>query len=567
MFSTPSAFGTTTMHSGNARVTAFVCGESAPHMQDASVTKGISEPAAAPPAGPAALTHRPLHHRQFVIGPARIAPDGGWRTKPLPGSLVLSHSAALRVARVRDATGVMWHLLGRAVAAVPGAPSPEAELAARQSEPIEQIYTRWAGRWALVGDAEIHTDASGAMGCVYRPAEDGTLWVSSSPALINDLPGIPPAAVVGPALLVGSRGMDWYPPPASRFEGVHRLLPSQILRMSSGGPSIRPRPLLDDAFAGMDHDRLLDAIESILRTTLASYAAADEACWLPLTGGIDSRLVLAAAAAVGARFTTYTFAGSAAAHADLTLPPLLAAAVERPHVMIAPGHLRDARRTLYDLHTACHSVEVDRELFARSQWDSIPEDALSLRGGIFEIGRGFYADRLPERLPDEPADAEALIARRFQFDRFHRGSSAHRDGIRRWLAWIRETPQAGVDWRDRLYLEQTVAGWLSSTAQALDLVGCELAYPASSQVLLSALLAVDPRSRRRGDHHVELIGRLSPALLDYPINPPDPFLSRSAALLRREWHDLRTYPGRLHYVRHRAAWLAGQARARRRRRS
>ena len=532
-------------------------------MQHPGATDGSSEPAVEPPAEAVALTHRPLHHRQFVVGPARVAPDGGWHAEPVEGSFVLSASPALRIARVRDGAGVAWHLLGRAVAAAPGAAPPEDELRARTGEPIERVYSRWAGRWALVGDGEIHTDASGAMGCYYRSAVDGGLWVSNSPALVNDLPGVPPAAPVGPPLLARGHGMDWYPPPATRFDGIHRLLPSQVLRMSSDGSRVRPRKLLDDAFTGMEHDRLIDAVESILRTTLTSYAATGRECWLPLTGGIDSRLVLAAAAAVGAPFTAYTFAGPGTPRADIELPPLLAAAVERPHVLLPPSLLRPHRRALYDLHTAHHSVEVDRELFARSQPDSIPQGALSLRGGIFEVGRGFYAARMPEHLPDDAVEAGDLIARRFQFDRFHRGSKAHRDGIRRWLAWMREEPQPGLDWRDRMYLEQTIAGWLSATAQALDLVACELAYPANSQLLLSAVLAIDPERRRRGEHHVELIGRLAPALLDYPINPPEPFGARSAALLRRELHDLLTYPGRLHYVRSRAAWLSDQVRARR----
>ena len=531
-------------------------------MHDRSVTGDTGGPAVAPPTAGVTLTHRPLHHRQFVLGPAPVVPDAGWRSTSLPGGLVLSSSPAVRVTRVRDGRGALWHLIGRAVSAAPGAPAPDEALAAHTSEPIERVYSRWAGRWALIGEGELHIDAAGAMACYHRFTADGALWASNSPALINDLPGISPAPRTSPPLLARSRGMDWYPPPATRFEGIDRLLPSQVLRLSPGASLVRPRGLLDDAFEGMEHERLLDAIESILRATLAAYAAEDGDCWLPLTAGIDSRLVLAAAAAVGVPFTAYTFAAPGASRADLALPPLLAARVERPHRLIPPGVLRRDRRTLYDLHTAGHSVEVDRELFARSQWDPIPAAALSLRGGIFEVGRSFYARRLPERLPRAPDAAEELIAQRFQFDRFHRGSSAHTDGIRRWLAWARETPEPSLDWRDRLYLEQTIGGWLAATAQALDLVGCELAYPANSQVLLSALLALDAGRRRSGDHHIELIGRLAPGLLDYPVNPPDPFLERSSALVRSEWHDLRSYPGRLPYVRPRARGLADQARSR-----
>src|SRR5689334_13024915 len=159
-------------------------------MQDPRVTDAMTDPNTAPSAAPSSLTHRPLHHRQFVVGPEPVAPDAGWRATPVAGRLVLSYSPALRVVRVREARGAVWHLLGRAVAAAPGAPAPEEALAARTAEPIERVYSRWAGRWTLIGEGELHTDASGAMGCYHRSTGDGAVWASNSPALINDLPGI-----------------------------------------------------------------------------------------------------------------------------------------------------------------------------------------------------------------------------------------------------------------------------------------------------------------------------------------------------------------------------------------
>jgi hypothetical protein len=186
---------------------------------------------------------------------------------------------------------------------------------------------------------------------------------------------------------------------------------------------------------------------------------------------------------------------------------------------------------------------------------------VSLRGGIFEVARGFYRSRFPATLPADDSDAFALIASVFQFDRFHRGSAAHRDGVMQWLRWARRSTEPGLDWRDRLFLEQTVTGWLGSTAQGLDLCACELAYPANSQLLLSTLLAIDAGRRAEGRHHEDLIGRMAPELLRIPFNPPPPLAARTGALLRSELHDLRTYPGRRSYVRHRALWLGRAARS------
>ncbi len=508
------------------------------------------------------LTHAPLHHRQFVVGPEAVRPDAGWRVEPLFGSLLLSHSPGLRVETVQDANGVSWWLLGRAVAAAPGDDDPVSQLARRSGEPVERLYRRWAGRWLLIGDGAVHPDAGATLGCLYRDAPDGTTWLSSSPALLNDLPGREPAPTVGPRLLAVSRGMDWYPPPASRFAGISRLLPSQVLAVDERRVAPQPRRLLDDTFAGLGQVALMDGIEGVLRTTLAGYAAAGGELWVPLTGGFDSRLVLAAAVTTGAPFTTYTFERPGVAEADLRLPPQLAELVEREHVRIRPGRPRANRRALFDLHTAEHSIEVDRELFARGSWDGIPRSALSLRGGIFEVARAFYDHRLPDRLPDDTEAAQALISTMFQFDRFHRGSAAHRDGIRRWVEWVARTPEPGLDWRDRLYLEQTVGGWLASTAQGLDLFACELAYPANSHILLSGLLQIDRRRRRRGDHHRDLIARMAPVLLSEPFNPAPRLPAQARGLVGREWHDFWTYPGRVEHVRHRVAWLRRQVRRR-----
>ena len=513
-----------------------------------------------PPQAAEEPTHPTLHRRQFVLGPAPVRPDAGWNTRAVDPSLVLSWSPSLPVASAVDSRGGVWHLLGRAVQADADGAPPLVELERMQDGPVERLYRRWAGRWVLIGGETVHTDAGAALGCFYRTVEAGEAagaWVASSPALISDLPGSPPAAPIGPPLLAISKGMDWYPPPASRFAGVHRLLPSQVLRLAPAGPRIESRRLMADATGQADYGRILDDAERTLRTTVAAYASGASELWLPLTGGVDSRLVLATSVAVGADVTAYTFDRPGLAPGDRELPPRLAAAVGVPHVMIKSGPARPERRSLYDLHTARHSIEIDRELFTRGQWDVVPRSATSMRGGVFEVARGFYRSRFPAELPADDGEAHALIASVFQFDRFHRRSRAHRDGIARWLEWARRTPEPGLDWRDRLYLEQTIAGWLSSTAQGLDLFACELAYPANSHLLIGALLRIDVGRRAAARHHIDLIGRMTPELLQFPFNPPGPIAARARRLVRSELHDVRAYPGRIAYVRHRMRWLRG----------
>jgi hypothetical protein len=272
-------------------------------------------------------------------------------------------------------------------------------------------------------------------------------------------------------------------------------------------------------------------------------------------------LVLAAAVAAGVDGTTYTFERPGMGEGDRRLPPRLAGAVSLRHVFVRPASTSDPERCrLFDRHTAGHSIEIDRTYFAQGMWDEIPAEAILLRGGVFEVARGFYYQRFPRTLPAEDY-AYRLVADIFQFDRFHQQSQAHHDGLRAYLAWLRQTGElTNVDWRDRLYMEQTIAGWLASTAQALDLFTPELAYPANSRHFLGLVLSLPASLRKSGQHHVDMIRRLAPPLADLPFNPPAAAGTRLRQLAAGEVRDFARYPGKARYVRHRARWAARQVR-------
>jgi hypothetical protein len=504
------------------------------------------------------MTSAVLHRRQFVLGPQPVQPDSAWHAERTDEGLVLSRSPELPCRHVRDARGLEWFLLGTAVETTAGGKPPAVALAELARPFTDELVLKWAGRWILIGGGRLRLDPCGCLGCFYRVV-DGSTWVSSSPALLNDLPGVDPAPVASPPLLANGKGMDWYPPPASRFEGIARLLPSQHLELAGGHPveGRLPRPREPRP----DYAAALDAAQELLTSTVAAYAGDADAVWVPLTGGYDSRLVLAAAVAAEVPVVTYTFDKAGLSPGDRMLPPRLASLVGAEHRFLRPRFPLDPRRAeLFDVHCARHSIEIDREYFARGAWDEVPGNALLLRGGVFEVARGFYYRRFPPRLPDDPDAALRILADTFQLGRFHRGSTAHWVGLESYLSWTRQMPEPALDWRDRLYLEQTMGGWLGSTVQALDLFAPELGYPANSLELLSVLLSIDPVARREGRHHRDLIARLAPPLAREEFNPPDRLDRRARGLVRRELDDFLRYPGRVDYVRHRARWIRDRVR-------
>jgi hypothetical protein len=480
-----------------------------------------------------------LHHRQFVIGPEPLLVGEGWISEEIGPSLHLSRCPDLPAQSVTDGRGVRWHLLGIALQTAAGRRSPPEELASHESGSLLDLYGSWSGRWILLCESELHLDASGLLGCCYRSVPSGAiteLWVSSSPAVLASLPGRPRPHGTAPRLH-WAKGMEWYPPPRSRFAGVNRLLPTQILSLEPGERNHRvsPRPPLMAVAEPRDDEAVVDELQRVLVTSLSNLRERDDAVWLPLTGGLDSRLILATARHVGLRLTTFTHQWRLMPSGDRALPPRLAAELGYDHQFVPPGASSRRRRQLFDAHTAGHCVEFDRTLFSRGQWSAFAAPAVILRGGAFEVARCFYYRKFPEAATDDLAER---IAHRFHFREFHPNSSAHFDGIAEWTEWVERTPYPGLDWRDRLYLEQRLGGWVSSIEQALDLTAYERFYLANSHLYISTALGLSEDARRVGRHHVELIRRMAPELLRFPFNPPDDALGKLSFKVLNEWREL-----------------------------
>jgi hypothetical protein len=296
--------------------------------------------------------------------------------------------------------------------------------------------------------------------------------------------------------------------------------------------------LLPDTGLGGDHNAILDRLQESLLTGLRRLAHRARTVWVPLSAGYDSRLVLALALSAGIPVKTYTMRKVNVWHrsangrpftsyvfgADMTLPPLIAREVGLEHSWISKGAFDGEALALFDSHTGGHTLENDRVYFSHGQWDWVQQGDLILRGGAFEVGHCFYWKRFPDALPlgSLPAPSSIIEAFGLQDD------SVHANGIRAWLSWASKAPPVAIDWRDRMYIEQRIAGWLSAFEQALDLTLAERVYVVNSARTFALLTALPEETRLQRAHHVELIRRMAPGLLRLPFNPPDPFYRRVA---------------------------------------
>lgn len=450
----------------------------------------------------------PAHARQYVIAEEPTGP-AGYVSTALWDGLVLSYDPRLPVAQLRDRDGMTWHLLGNVVPTVGEAPDAlsVAELSSRQV--LAAAHT-WSGRWQLLGEGLVRMDAAGSMGCYFSAGPRRR--VSSSVALMN-------ARAVGPTLGPGEP-VTWFPGPASGHEGVSRLLPSQALEL----PSMRLtwRGLLTEPASDLRPDDVLALLQESFVHLVRSAAATAGRVLLPLTAGLDSRLLLAACVEAGVDALCYTQTHSGMSQADRRLPPQLAGLARLEHRLIEGGRMRSDVLRRHAEHTGNQTRETGARFMASGQFDWVRADDILLGGGGFETARCFYWSRLDEEVPRTGSDLAGA---------FRSSSSEAAKGFGLWLEWIQQHPEA-LDWRDRFYWEQRMGGWLAASEQAMDLVPCARLLGANTRHQLSLLLSLEVEERRGGRHQRRLIERMAPRLLSLPVNPPDP-------LLRRRWRRAR----------------------------
>jgi hypothetical protein len=465
------------------------------------------------------------HRRQFIIGRHPIQRDG-WCVRTITDSMYLSHCRTLPVTEVDLGNGKYGGLiLGLPVQTHPCRHTP-AEEAGKALDDIERTYDSWAGRWIFLTKTEVHGDISGLFGCYYSIV-DGCLWVSSSVALLSeavggDWPRHPP---------LSRKGMNWYPPPMSRHPKVRKLLPSQVLQLSSGG--VRPRQLFPDEKLRSSESEALSAIEVSLTTGLRWLERNGYTIWLGLSAGYDSRLLLAAAIQAGVPIKAYTMrkenqwrnrlaSTSLVSQADMTLPPLIARSVGVPHRWIEAGPVSEEKLATFDEHTYGQTIENDRVYYARGQWDWTVDGDAILLGHVAGVGTGYWYGKLHDGVT---MPKKQSILRWFQLN----DGSVHGRAIAEYLAWEAQHSivfPARVDWRDRFHLEQRISGWCSAGQQGLDLVKGERVQLINSQQLLCSMLSLSKENRVTKRFLTELIGRMAPELNAIPYNPQDTGLYR-----------------------------------------
>jgi hypothetical protein len=339
-----------------------------------------------------------------------------------------------------------------------------------------------------------------------------------------------------PAIIHGSRP-DWYPAPSTRAQGVRRLLLTQQLGLADFAS--RPRRL---GFHEAGTTKWKDSIADVLTNVFHGLGETGAPIWLALTGGFDSRTLLAAALRAGAPVHCFTFAFGKVSSDEAAVAAKVSAVAGVPHRTIRPGELNRDALALYRWWGAEQKGGADADMFAMGCWSALPEHAIVIRGLGFEFARDFY--RFPDTAFRTGSSLYKAMARPWVVP-MQRDFPAMFD---EWLRWVQASPEPTMRMNDRLYLEQRIGAWCATNEESLMLVRRPIFHPGAVMPCLNEMNGVELDARRDGAWQIALIEMLAPELLSVEWSPRPTGTRR----LFRFAHGLAQGSGRLisHRVRH-----------------
>ncbi len=352
---------------------------------------------------------------------------------------------------------------------------------------------------------------------LYRTDAHGATWISNRAEPLRALAG---SRAVDLDALAGLLGGGWPLGGQPAWRAVRRLAPG-VLRLTPRGeerrdllPAERTAAMCGAGWDAAEAAGLL--VESV--RALADWPG--RASLVPVTGGRDSRLVLAAALRAGIDFRAAT--GGAPDSPDVLAARALCAAAGVEHSLLPADPAGDPWSTpeeaarVLGLSTAGTASLADAAGFPLRGGESLGDLWHSGQGG--EIARRYYRAASAR---DRDGAVEAL-ERVFCGRRPGRAEPLSQAGRVRVsagiAAWVDRRLAAGArvqDLPDLFYLDERMGAWAGPTHAAVEWVR-DTTSPLWSARLLPHLLGGGVAEREREAFHAAVLRELAPELVDVP---------------------------------------------------
>ncbi len=460
-----------------------------------------------------------LDDRQFLLIPTssnssntvQVFPDGRQRDLVLPDGLTLLYEQHLNVCSNEDCTAV---LIGDAWQAEPSKESPEHIIRGFSSDTtIEKVYHEektWCGRYVLIVNNWLFLDFCGTLGVFY--AEGPRL--SSSYRIMCEHLGV---ETVYPDTL-GDGLMNYVPGPLTPSADVRRLMPSEIINIKTG--ERRTRPLNPDAVRKATNDKeRIDALKKYFICSLQNMAEhfSGSVFWLALTGGIDSRTLMALLECSGLDYKAFTCWHEHISEADVILPRKLASAVQIPYKFVerCQENYSAGRDEEYRRHTGGLADDGDKPMYVYGQYQELDSNhqVVLLRSAIWGCPRNYYKKKFSRKEISE-------MEKRFDATKVYPKAKRHelfRLSLQKWSELVEsDVVNQDISIWNRLMIEEREGAWLSSIEQGFDLMdGITSVECCNSRLFFSILLGFSEKDLLTKKHEMKIVKQLCPILDKY----------------------------------------------------
>ena len=421
-------------------------------------------------------------------------------------------------------------LLGNAFCTDARDKQPEDDIRSFRAEDLLAITQYWTGRWTLLTDTQLFTDASGLMSAFYASA-DGQWVVTSSPALLAKVTGKPSRGTVK------QQGLSWQVLPGCVVEDGSALLCTQRLVFAEDGIVCKSKLWMKDCRQLTTTEKCQAVADMLVNGMYNIHQFSGRELVLALTGGKDSRVSFAALLKAGVPFSCYTAQHPNISSSDVQIPQKLTKIFGIAYRYIKSGARDEDREADYKTFTAGNTNGADMVFYARGQFEKLPQNAVVIRSGLYEAGQ-IYGRTVAD--PETFARDMRKYYGEFTTDAFQNAA------FDAWLETVKASPALHVDIRDRFYVEQRVGGWAAAIEQSLDMNDFISVQIANCAALLSVLLSCNEQERKEFILSYGTMEILEPGVLAFGVNKPTAAdtLRRVLSIVRNPVGKLRNYLNR-----------------------
>lgn len=457
--------------------------------------------------------------KQFIILPSlrkdenivNVFLNDRQRELALPCGFMLVYEKKLNVCCNEDCTAV---LIGDAWQVDPSKDCPEKIIKTFSGRTtIEDVYNEektWCGRYVLIVNDWLLLDFCGTLGVFYSDK----MRFSSSYRILCEQIG---TEVIYPDTL-GEGLMNFVPGPLTPSDLVKRLMPSEIVNVRTGEKRVRPlNP--DGVWNTENNQERINELEKYFTCSLKNMAKhfPDSVFWLALTGGIDSRTLMALLESSGIDYKAFTCWHEGISEADLILPPKLADTVHVPYKFIErrKDNYLPSRADEYRRHTGGMADDADKPMYVFGQYQELDpqHQVVLLRSGIWEHSSNFFKKRFTPK-------ATLEMEKQFDIAKVLPKSLKHELYSKSLCQWQKTKENDAVNkdiniW-DLLYIEQRLGTWLSSIEQGFDLMeGIVSVECCNSRRFFSILTGFSDEDKTKKIHEMSIVKQICPTLSKY----------------------------------------------------